>query len=281
MRSGSDHARGLPDKGPWGPSLKHVLHLPHDIPATFLESHLTLAEQERVQEILHRRILDRKPAAYLTGKARFAGLEFFVNEQVLVPRSPIAELIEQGFAPWVDGERVTAILDLCSGSGCIGIACAYAFPEARVDLVELSPTAMEVAQRNLENHHLQERAEVIQSDLFGNVKGRHYDIIVSNPPYVNHDELADLPREYRWEPQLGLDGGSDGLDLVEQILCQADRYLTPDGILVMEVGNSETALIERYPNVPFVWLDFEHGGHGVFLLTKSQLGHFHCQFERG
>ncbi len=257
-----------------------VLHLPFDLPDAYLDTHLTLAEQDKLQEVLEKRIVERVPTAYLTGRTRFAGLDFVVNEKVLIPRSPIAELIEHGYAPWVDHERVHNILDLCAGSGCIGIASAYAFPEAHVDLGELSEEAAAVARTNIENHQLQDRVEVVVSDLFAAFSGRTYDIIVSNPPYVGREELKTLPPEYGWEPRLGFSGGEDGLELVRRILCEAGHYLKPDGILVVEVGNSEEALVEEFPEVPFVWLEFERGGHGVCLLTKSQLEHYHCKLEK-
>jgi ribosomal protein L3 glutamine methyltransferase len=257
-----------------------VLHLPYDLPDAYLDTHLTLAEQDKLQEVLEKRIVERIPAAYLTGRTRFAGLDFQVNEKVLIPRSPIAELVEQGYAPWVDHERVHNILDLCAGSGCIGIASAYAFPQARVDLGELSEEAAAVARSNVESHQLQDRVDVVVSDLFEGLADRTYDIIVSNPPYVGRGELKSLPPEFSWEPRMGLAAGEDGLDLVRRILCEAGHYLKPDGILVVEVGNSEEALVEEFPEVPFVWLEFERGGHGVFLLTKPQLEHYHCKLEK-
>jgi len=197
-----------------------------------------------------------------------------VNENVLVPRSPIAELIQNRFAPWVEEEAVENILDLCCGSGCIGIASAYAFDWAYVDMVDISAQAIEVAQENIKRHQLEDRVSVLASDLFQNVPQRHYDIIVSNPPYVDAQDMADLPDEYLHEPELGLAAGDDGLDLVVPMLQQAREYLTDQGILVVEVGNSQHALQEAYPHVPFTWLDFERGGSGIFLLTAEQLDEF-------
>ncbi len=249
----------------------HALHLGHDLPPAYLDSRLTPAERSEVLQLLRRRIEERLPAAYLTHTAYFAGLSFHVNEQVLVPRSPIAELIEAGFAPWVDPNGVRQVLDLCTGSGCIAVAVACYLPEARVDAVDLSPEALEVARINVKRHELEERITLIQSDLFRAVEKRPYDIIVSNPPYVSVEELAGLPAEYHREPALGLEAGQDGLDIVARILQDASSYLAPDGIIVVEVGSSAEALEARYPQLPFLWLDFKRGGDGVFLLTAEQL----------
>jgi len=249
----------------------HALHLDHNLPAVYLDGQLTLAERKDVLSLLQRRIDERLPVAYLTHEAQFADLSFYVNEHVLVPRSPIAELIEAGFAPWTDPEEVHQILDLCTGSGCIAIACAYHFPEAQVDAVDISAEALEVARINVARHELEEQVRVIQSDLFTDAERKQYDIIVSNPPYVSLEEMAGLPMEYRREPALGLEAGEDGLDIVAQILRDASSYLAPGGIIVIEVGSSAEALEARYPHIPFLWLDFERGGDGVFLLTAEQL----------
>jgi len=251
-----------------------ALNLPHDFSTDYFDCELTAEEKQAVHSLLSRRIEEKLPASYLTGEAWFAGLPFVVNENVLVPRSPIAELIEKQFAPWIEAESVENILDLCCGSGCIGIASAYAFDWAYVDMVDISPQAIEVAQENVQRHQLEERVNVLTSDLFQNVPQRHYDIIVSNPPYVDADDMADLPDEYLHEPVLGLAAGDDGLDLIIPMLQQAREYLTDQGILVVEVGNSQQALQEAYPHVPFVWLDFERGGSGIFLLTAEQLDEF-------
>lgn len=259
----------------------HALYLPHDLPPAYLDAALTPAEKKRVCDLFQERIVRRVPAAYLTHEAIFAGLDFYINDQVLVPRSPIAELIETQFRPWVQPEAVSRVLDLCTGSGCIAIGCAYAFEEADVDAVDISAEALEVASINIERHNLEGRVEALRSDLFDGLHGRHYDIIVSNPPYVGREEMEGLPDEYHQEPALGLAAGEDGLDIVRRILREASDYLEPEGILVVEVGNSEYALVERFPEVPFLWLDFERGGHGVFLLTAEQLNEYQDVFDEG
>lgn len=250
----------------------HTLHLPVDTPDLYFDSRLTATERAAVADIIRQRVETRKPAAYLTNEGWFLGLPFYVDENVLIPRSPIAEYIEKQFAPWVDAHEVHHILDLCTGSGCIGIGCAYAFPHARVDLSDISTEALEVAQVNIERHNLAGQVEAIQSDLFANLQGRKYDLIVSNPPYVDVDDMAALTAEFLHEPAaLALASGDDGLDHARRILRDAADHLTENGILVVEVGNSQYALQAAYPDVLFHWLEFERGGDGVFLLTAAQV----------
>ena len=247
------------------------LHLPVDTPDVYWQSKLTQSEKEIVLSTLLKRIEQRIPAAYIMQEGWFAGLQFYVDERVLVPRSPIAELVEAQFTPWVNPDEVESVLDLCTGSGCIGIACAYAFPMAQVDLVDISQDALDVARINVDQHDAQERVSVIQSDLFAGLEGKKYDIIVSNPPYVDADDIAGMSAEFQHEPELGLSSGDDGLECTRKILNQAASHLTEEGVLVLEVGNSQFALAEEFPDLPFQWVDFERGGDGVFVLTKAQL----------
>jgi len=256
----------------------HALHLPPDLPPAYRDCRLTAGERVTVTDLIERRISERKPAAYLTQRAWFAGLEFYVNEDVLVPRSPLAELIEAGFDPWIDADGVSGVLDLCTGSGCIGIATAVYLPHVEVDLVDISAAALRVAETNVENHGLTDRVRVAESDLFSALAGRRYDIIVSNPPYVGAEELLSLPEEYRNEPALGLAGGESGLDLVLRILRDAPNFLAEGGILLVEVGNTAAELMRRFPEAPFLWLEFERGGEGVFLLNRDQLVDWHEAF---
>ena len=249
----------------------HVMRLPHDSPARVLARRVPPARHARVEEWLARRVKERLPLAYLTHEAWFAGLRLYVDERVLVPRSPLAEVIEQRFAPWIDAARVRRVLDIGTGSGCIALACARAFARARVDAVDVDPGALEVAAINRRRCRLTRRVELICSDHFTALSGRSYDIIVSNPPYVGEREMRGLPREYRHEPALGLASGREGLDSVTRILRESARYLRPRGVLVVEVGNTERALVRAFPRLPFMWLDFERGGGGVFLLTREQL----------
>ncbi|MGQ3892444.1 50S ribosomal protein L3 N(5)-glutamine methyltransferase [Legionella sp. CNM-4043-24] len=248
------------------------LHLPYDSDYRLLSARLSAEEKVMLAQLLERRIHDRVPVPYLTGTALFCGLDFYVDERVLIPRSPVAELINQQFSPWIDPDRVERVLDLCTGSGCIAIACSYAFPDAQIDAVDLSPDALDVADINRARHGLDDDdIRLIESDCFDKVPDVRYQIIVSNPPYVGDEEMDSLPDEYRHEPDMALRTGHNGLAIVEKILAVAHNYLSDDGILVVEVGNSEEALVEAYPDLPFTWLDFEQGGHGVFLLTCAQL----------
>lgn len=234
---------------------------------------LTTKQRAKALDLIERRIRERVPAAYLTHRMWFAGHEFYVDERVLVPRSPIAELIQAQFRPWIEPDKVRRILDIGTGSGCIAIAAALAFPKAKVDAADLSTDALAVTRMNIERHSLQSRVRAVQSDVFDALEGERYDVIVSNPPYVGDAELAGLPEEYRREPVMGLHGGRDGLDIVHRIIDQAAAHLQPHGILIVEVGNSEDALVEARPRLPFMWLEFERGGGGVFLLTREQLLH--------
>lgn len=232
---------------------------------------LTAHRRARIDALLRRRIAERIPLAYLTHRAFFAGLEFFVDERVLVPRSPIAELILKRFAPWAPAGRVRRILDIGTGSGAIALASAKAFPRARVDAVDISAGALQVCRRNIRRLGLTRRVTALRSDHFAAVEGRRYDIIVSNPPYVGRTEMRRLPREYGHEPRLGLASGADGLDSVRAIFAASRRHLEADGILVVEVGNTEQTLLRAFPRLPFIWPDIAMGGGGVFVLRAADL----------
>lgn len=249
----------------------HTLHLPHDIDASVLDAALTQKEQAKLTELIEMRVSKRIPVPYLTHQAWFSGLAFYVDERVLIPRSPIAELIENHFKPWIATKDVNEILDLCTGSGCIAIACAKAFPHAQIDASDISTEALAIAKINVLRHAVEDQVHLYESDLFAKLPHKKYDIIVSNPPYVSTEEMAELPPEYHHEPKASLTAGSKGLDFVIRILKEAHNYLKPHGILIVEVGNSEPALLETHPEIPFTWLEFERGGGGVFLLTAEQL----------
>jgi ribosomal protein L3 glutamine methyltransferase len=251
--------------------VSYTMRLPPDFSDTDLQREVSADQKQQLAELLWQRISTRKPAAYLTHEAWFAGHKFYVDERVLVPRSPIAELIIDQFEPWVDPQKIERALDLCTGSGCIAIATALALPDIRVDASDISDGALAVARTNVERYDLGDRVEVIESDLFSSLQGRCYDLIVSNPPYVDATDMAALPAEYQHEPAMGLAAGGQGLDFVLPMLEQAPAHLNPGGVLIVEVGNSAEALVELLPGVPFTWLEFEYGGHGVFLLMADQL----------
>jgi len=255
----------------------YAIDLPWDTDPRVQDGRLTRTEKHKTIGLLKRRILERTPTAYLTGIGWFVGLPFNVDERVLIPRSPIGELIEQQLQPWIEPDSVNSLLDMCTGSGCIGIACAAAFPNAAVECTDISQDALAVAKQNVALHGMEEQVNLIYSDLFDALDGRCYDVIVSNPPYVDALDMASLPDEYKHEPELALEAGSDGLDLVRKMLADLSRHLNPGGIAIIEVGNSWQALEEAYPGVPFTWLEFERGGHGVFLLTKEQIDHHQAE----
>jgi ribosomal protein L3 glutamine methyltransferase len=257
----------------WDESVQLVmrsLHLPLENNTLFLDARLTREERALILDRMQRRIDDRIPLAYLLGEAWFMGLPFHVDDRVLVPRSPLAELIQGGLQPWLGNKPVDRILDLCTGSGCIGIAAASVFEDAEVDLADISTDALDVAAVNIDYHEVGDRVSAVRSDVFDGLEGR-YDVILSNPPYVDADDIADMPAEYGHEPELGLAAGGDGLDIAHRILARASDYLNPGGLLIVEVGNSWVALQEAYPDMPFTWLEFENGGDGVFLLTAEDL----------
>jgi ribosomal protein L3 glutamine methyltransferase len=257
-----------------------ALYLPYQqqLDQFLLNCRLIEDEKKAVLALINRRIEERIPAAYITNQTSFANLPFYVDERVLVPRSPIAELIENRFQPYLPAQP-KRILDLCTGSACIAIACAYAFPDAEIDALDLSIDALNVAQINIENHGLLAQVTPIQSDVFSAVEGLRYDLIVTNPPYVDLDDVMSMPDEYQHEPAMGLGCGNDGLDIVRKILAEAENHLTEQGILVCEVGNSQIHVEAVYPEVPFTWLEFSRGGHGVFLLTKAQLTQYSTYFK--
>ncbi|BES71617.1 50S ribosomal protein L3 N(5)-glutamine methyltransferase [Marinobacter nanhaiticus D15-8W] len=258
---------------PWDEAVQLVmrsLSLPLENNTIFLDARLTFDERKLILGRIERRVEDRIPVAYLVSEAWFMGLPFKVDSRVLVPRSPIGELIQAEFQPWLGDGPVDRILDLCTGSGCIGIAAATVFDEAEVDLADISEDALDVARENIEMHGLGHRVRTVQSDVLDGIEGR-YDLILSNPPYVDAEDLADMPEEYHHEPELGLAAGVDGLEIAYRILAQAKDHLTEQGLLVVEVGNSWVALQEARPDIPFTWIEFEHGGDGVFLLRRNDL----------
>lgn len=257
----------------------HALHLPHDLSPVYGQARITEAEKEEVLALFLRRIEERIPAAYLTGEAWFAGLSFKSDPRALVPRSPIAELIEAGFEPWLGGREVRRALDLCTGSGCIAIAMAHYNPDWHVDGVDLSDEALSLAREN-EKRLLVKNLRLLKSDLFSSLQGEHYDLIVTNPPYVTNDETDALPQEYAHEPELGLRAGDDGLDLALRILRDAPLHLTDDGLLICEVGEAEQALVKLLPELPLAWVEFKVGQMGVFVVERHDLVAHHTRIRQ-
>lgn len=277
----SDIFHGHGHDNPWDEVVQLVLstlHLPIDLPVElYANSRLTQKERQHIIHLVIERLGTRKPIAYLTNTAWFCGLEFYVDERVIVPRSPIAELIQNGFTGFLKSEP-KQILDLCTGSGCIAIACAEKFPNTEIDAVDISDDALQVTEINIDRHNVNDQVFPFKSDLFNDLVASKYDLIVSNPPYVDAEDLADMPAEFFHEPELALGAGQDGLVLVKRILAQAADFLNDNGVLICEVGNSMVHLIEQFPNVPFEWLKFQHGGDGIFMLTKDQLLSVQDQF---
>ncbi|CAG9932871.1 50S ribosomal protein L3 N(5)-glutamine methyltransferase [Candidatus Nitrotoga arctica] len=250
----------------------HTLHLPLDTLNPFLDARLISDEKNALLALLKQRVDKRIPAAYLTHEAWLGDFRFYVDERVIVPRSFIAELIQEQFAPWIaDTKIMTNVLDLCTGSGCLAILAAHAFPDAIVDAVDISPTALKVAQRNVADYGLEDRINLIKSDIFSNLTGKQYDLIISNPPYVDAPSMAALPPEYRHEPQLALGSGADGLVATREILEHAADHLNPNGLLVVEIGHNRPALEVAYPNLPFIWLEVAAGNEFVFMLRREDL----------
>ena len=249
----------------------HTLHLPHDLSPAYGSARLTAVEKKAVLKLIERRVKEHKPVAYLTGEAWFAGLKFKSDERALVPRSPIAETIQNGFSPWLDGTVVQRALDLCTGSGCIGIAMAAHNPDWRVDLADISDKALSLARENIQFQNVEDRVRAIKSDLFAGLKGEVYDLIVSNPPYVTKQEFAALPPEYAHEPALGLTAGEDGLDFALRILDEAPAHLSADGWLICEVGEAERALNALLPRLPLNWIEFAVGQMGVFAIAREDI----------
>ena len=249
-----------------------ALHLPLDTLDNFLDARITRDEAKHLAHLIERRITERVPTAYLLREAWLKGFKFYVDERVIVPRSFIAELLEDGLAPWIEyPEMVESAADICTGSGCLGVLLAHAFPNATVDVVDISPDAIAVANINIKNYGLEDQITAVQSDMFSGLKGKKYDLIISNPPYVDAPAMSALPQEYRNEPQIALGSGDAGLDHTHILLNEAKKYLNDDGILVVEIGHNRDALLDAYPELPFTWLDVESGNEFVFLLTKEQL----------
>jgi len=265
------HGHGLYDA--WDEAvylLSHALNLNLSLDRSMLLNCLSEEEVAEVRRLFRQRSNEKTPSAYLTSCAWFCGLPFYVDRRVLIPRSPIGSLVEEKFQPWISVQP-NSILDLCTGSGCIGISCAYAFPSSNITISDISEDALIVASKNVKNHKCSGQVQICESDLFGGLGGEKYDLIVSNPPYVDIDDYRSMPGEYFAEPALGLIAGDDGLDIVRRILCEAVDYLHDGGSLIVEVGNSAAALEQTYPDLPFLWVDFNEGDAGVFILTREQL----------
>lgn len=264
---GTDNAY---DEAAW--LILSALHLPHDTLENFLDAVITGQERRHLAHLIERRVTERIPTAYLVREAWLRGFKFYVDERVIVPRSFIAELLEESLAPWIEfPEMVESAADICTGSGCLGILLAHAFPDAAIDVADISPAAISVANINIANYGLQEQVQAIQSDMFTALKGKTYDLIISNPPYVDAPSMATLPQEYRNEPQLALGSGLAGLDHTHTLLREAPKHLKEGGLLVVEIGHNRDALLEAYPDLPFTWLEVDAGNEFVFLLTKEQL----------
>ena len=264
---GTDNAY---DEAVW--LIMSALHLPHDTLHNFLDARITESERKQLSHLIERRISERIPTAYLLREAWLQGFKFYVDERVIVPRSFIAELLEDGLQAWIEyPELIHSAADICTGSGCLGVLLANAFPDAAIDVVDISKDAIAVSNINIANYGLQERVQAIESDMFSALKGKKYDLIISNPPYVDAPSMAMLPREYQIEPQLALGSGAAGLDHTHTILREAAKHLNDNGILVVEIGHNRDALIDAYPNLPFTWLDTTSGDEFVFLLSKQQL----------
>ncbi len=250
----------------------HTLHLPLDRLEPFLDASLTHAEADALRHIIERRVKERVPAAYLTHEAWLGDFRFYVDERAIVPRSFIAELLREQLSPWIDDpDAVSSAADLCTGSGCLAVLMAHAFPYAEIDAVDISKEALAVAKKNVEAYALQDRVRLVQSDLMSKLKGRKYDLIISNPPYVNAQSMAQLPDEYRHEPTLALASGEDGLEHVRRILADAPQHLNPGGLLIAEIGHNREALEAAFPQLPFVWLDTSGGDEYVFLLRREDI----------
>jgi ribosomal protein L3 glutamine methyltransferase len=264
---GTDNAY---DEAAW--LILSALHLPHDTLENFLDAVITEQERRHLAHLVERRVTERTPTAYLVREAWLKGFKFYVDERVIVPRSFIAELLEEQLAPWIEfPEMVTSAADICTGSGCLGVLLAHAFPDATIDVVDISPDAISVANINIANYGLQEQVQAIQSDMFTAMQGKTYDLIISNPPYVDAPSMATLPQEYRNEPQLALGSGLAGLDHTHTLLREAPKHLNEGGLLVVEIGHNRDALLEAYPDLPFTWLEVEAGNEFVFLIGREDL----------